>query len=170
MVNNYGRPRQRQSHRNHSLTVLDFSIPPSRLSRFKVNSGEYKLMGLAPVASLAIVMSFETIVDLKADGSYKLEMPYFNYCTGLTMTNGKFDRLFGQPPRSEDDFHTQKHMDIAASAQVVLEEAVLALRHLLAELMIPLPRTASICGPGRGDRNLFGQQGLKIRVVSKRPQ
>jgi carbamoyltransferase len=100
---------------------------------FRVNSGEYKLMGLAPYGEPRFRnLIRDNLIDLKPDGSFRLDMSYFNYCTGLTMTNGKFERLFGLPVRSEDAPLTQDHMDIAASVQVVLEEAVLALTRALA--------------------------------------
>src|SRR6202043_9329 len=74
----------------------------------------------------------DNLIDLKPDGSFRLDMSYFNYCPGLTMTNAKFDRLFGMPPRDEREPLTQTHMDIAASAQVVLEEVMLLLTRGLA--------------------------------------
>ena len=100
---------------------------------FRVNSGEYKLMGLAPYGDPRYrSLIRDNLIDVKDDGSFRLAMPYFNYCTGLTMTNAKFDQLFGLPVRKEDEPLTQKHMDIAASAQVVLEEVVLAMTRALA--------------------------------------
>jgi carbamoyltransferase len=95
---------------------------------FRVNSGEYKLMGLAPYGVPRYRnLIRDNLIDIKQDGSYWLDLSYFNYCTGLTMTNSKFDQLFGTPTRLEDEPLTQQHMDIAASAQAVLEEAVLAM-------------------------------------------
>lgn len=94
---------------------------------FKVNSGEYKLMGLAPYGEpvYADIIRKE-LIDIKADGSFRLNMSYFNYCTGLTMTNKKFHKLFGGPPRKPDsDKVTQRHMDIAVSIQLVTEEVIL---------------------------------------------
>jgi carbamoyltransferase len=100
---------------------------------FRVNSGEYKLMGLAPYGNpLYCSVIRDNLIDVKSDGSFRLAMPYFNYCTGLTMTNAKFAELFGLPVRDESEPLTQKHMDIAASAQVVLEEVVLAMTRSLA--------------------------------------
>lgn len=98
---------------------------------FKVNSGEYKLMGLAPYGEPKYVdLILETMVHLQEDGSLWLDMSYFNYCQGLTMTSEKFHRLLGGPPREPESFLTQKHMDIAASVQVLCEEVVLrAARH-----------------------------------------
>jgi carbamoyltransferase len=100
---------------------------------FRVNSGEYKLMGLAPYGEPRLRnLIRDNLIDLKPDGSFRLDMSYFNYCTGLTMTNEKFDRLLGLPARGENDPLTSQHMDIAASAQAVLEDAVLALTRALA--------------------------------------
>ena len=94
---------------------------------FKVNSGEYKLMGLAPYGKPVFKdIILEKLMDLKEDGSFKLDMQYFNYATGLTMTNNKFSKIFGQPVRDpKKDLLTQFHMDIASSIQSVTEEIVL---------------------------------------------
>ena len=100
---------------------------------FKVNSGEYKVMGLAPYGRpLYAQKIFDHIIDLKADGSFRLNLEFFNYCTGLTMTNRKFDRLFDGPARKPEELLTQRHMDLAASVQVVLEEVVVRMAHSLA--------------------------------------
>ena len=100
---------------------------------FRVNSGEYKLMGLAPYGNPRYCdLIRDNLIDVKSDGSFRLAMQYFNYCTGLTMTNDSFERLFGVPTRDESEPLTQQHMDIAASAQVVLEEVVLAMTRGLA--------------------------------------
>lgn len=93
---------------------------------FKVNSGEYKVMGLAPYGEPVYVKDiYHHLIDLKEDGSYFLNMNYFNYLAGLTMTSEKFHRLFGQPPRKEGDPLTQFHMDLARSLQEVTEEIML---------------------------------------------
>lgn len=94
---------------------------------FKVNSGEYKLMGLAPYGEPKYAdLIKKELVDIKDDGSFKLDLRYFNYCTGLTMTNGRFHDLFGGPPRRPDkDKIEQRHMDIASSIQLVTEEIIL---------------------------------------------
>ncbi len=93
---------------------------------FKVNSGEYKLTGLAPYGEPKYVnFILERLLDLKDDGSFRMNMSYFNYCQGLTMTSGKFERLFGGPPRKPEDPITQRHMDLAASIQRVTEEIML---------------------------------------------
>ena len=90
-------------------------------------------MGLAPYGNPRYrSLIRDNLIDVKGDGSFRLAMPYFNYCTGLTMTSAKFEELFGLPARNEDDKLTQEHMDIAASAQVVLEEVVLAMTRGLA--------------------------------------
>jgi carbamoyltransferase len=102
---------------------------------FKVNSGEYKLMGLAPYGEPKHVdLILDQIIDLKDDGSFRMDMSYFNYCQGLTMTSKKFEKLFGGPPRSPETLLTQRDMDIAASIQVVTEEILLRMaRHVHAE-------------------------------------
>ena len=94
---------------------------------FKVNSGEYKLMGLAPYGEPKYAdLIKKELIDIKEDGSFKLNMKYFNYCVGLTMTNKRFDRLFGGPPqKTGSDKFDQRHIDIARSIQVVTEEIVL---------------------------------------------
>ena len=93
---------------------------------FKVNSGEYKVMGLAPYGEPKYVDAiYRELIDLKEDGSFKLNQEYFNYLTGLTMTNGGFSRLFGGPPRVPESKLTQREMDLARSVQVVCEEIVL---------------------------------------------
>jgi len=102
---------------------------------FKVNSGEYKMMGLAPYGNPTykdVIMSH--IVDVKDDGSFHMNMEYFNYCAGLTMTNKKFHALFGAPPRAPESGLTQRHMDIARSVQEVTEEIMLrSSRHIRKE-------------------------------------
>jgi carbamoyltransferase len=99
---------------------------------FKVNSGEYKLMGLAPYGEPGYVDLIEReLIDIKPDGSFHLNMGYFNYATGLTMTNKRFHSLFGHPPRAPESELTQFHMDIARSIQAVTEKVVLALARSL---------------------------------------
>lgn len=102
---------------------------------FKVNSGEYKLMGLAPYGDPKYVdLIREKLIDIKPDGSFRLNMEYFNYCQGLTMTSRRFDELFGGPPRQPESPLTQREMDLAASVQVVTEEILLKMtRHIHAE-------------------------------------
>ncbi len=114
----------------HSLGLLYSAF--TYFCGFKVNSGEYKLMGLAPYGEPRYVdLILEKLVDLKDDGALHMDMTYFNYCQGLTMTSRKFDRLFGGPPRKPESQLTQREMDLAASVQAVTEEAMLrAGRHV----------------------------------------
>jgi carbamoyltransferase len=109
----------------HSLGLLYSAF--TYYTGFKVNSGEYKVMGLAPYGTPKYKdIILEKLLDLKEDGSFRIKMKYFNYATGLTMTNDKFSKLFGHPVRNPDkDLLTQFHMDIAASVQAVTEEIVL---------------------------------------------
>ena len=114
----------------HSLGLLYSAF--TYYTGFKVNSGEYKLMGLAPYGDPKYVELIEDhLIDLKEDGTYRLDMQYFNYCTGLTMTNKRFDTLFGGPPRAPESKITQREMDLAASIQVVTEKVVLRLAETL---------------------------------------
>src|SRR6185436_11957036 len=93
---------------------------------FKVNSGEYKVMGLAPYGEPKYVdLIYKELMELRDDGSFRLNQKYFNYLTGLTMTNGEFDKLFGGPPRQPESKLTQKEMDLARSVQTVCEEVML---------------------------------------------
>ena len=102
---------------------------------FRVNSGEYKLMGLAPYGEPKYAdLIHERLIDLKEDGSFRMEMSYFNYCQGLTMTSKKFDQLFGGPPRKPESPLTQREMDLAASIQVVTEEILLRMSRHVHEL------------------------------------
>src|SRR6202167_2820300 len=115
----------------HSLGLLYSAF--TYYCGFKVNSGEYKLMGLAPYGKPVYQdVICRRLMDLKPDGSFWLNMDYFNYCQGLTMTNRRFDALFGLPPRQPEELLTQHHMDIAASIQAVLEEVILRLTRSLA--------------------------------------
>ena len=110
----------------HSLGLLYSAF--TYYTGFKVNSGEYKLMGLAPYGEPKYVnLIFEHLIDLKEDGTFRLNMSYFNYATGLTMTNNKFAKLFGGQARKSEAEISQKVMDIACSIQVVTEEVVLRL-------------------------------------------
>jgi carbamoyltransferase len=117
-------------HFPHSLGLLYSAF--TYYTGFKVNSGEYKVMGLAPYGEPRYVdVILENLIDLKEDGSYKLNMAYFNYCAGLTMTNRRFHKLFGGPPRRPESKLTKRDMDIARSIQVVTEEVVLrSVRHV----------------------------------------
>ena len=127
----------KEIHFPHSLGLLYSAF--TYYTGFKVNSGEYKLMGLAPYGEPKYVSKiFEHLVDVKPDGSFRLNLDYFDYCTGLTMTNRRFHKLFGLSPRKPSELLTQEHMDLAASIQTVLEEIMLRLtRALAAETGIP---------------------------------
>lgn len=117
-------------HFPHSLGLL-YSAFTYYLG-FKVNSGEYKVMGLAPYGEPKYAQTIlDHLIDLKDDGSYHLDQRYFDYCTGLRMTSAAFDDLFGAPPRQPEDPLTQRHMDLAASVQAVTEEAVLRMTRTL---------------------------------------
>ncbi|MDA9072895.1 carbamoyltransferase [Pelagibacteraceae bacterium] len=124
---------KKELHFPHSLGLLYSAF--TYYTGFKVNSGEYKLMGLAPYGEPKYKdLIFQELVDLKDDGTFRLNMKYFNYATGLTMTNKHFSNLFGMPVRNSDnDLLTEFHMDIAASIQAVTEEIVLKLTSSTAE-------------------------------------
>lgn len=110
----------------HSLGLLYSAF--TYYTGFKVNSGEYKLMGLAPYGEPKYIDKIlDNLIDIKPDGTFRLNMEYFNYATGLTMTNEKFSQLFGAPPRQPEGKLTQREMDIASSIQWVTEEVVLRL-------------------------------------------
>lgn len=108
----------------HSLGLLYSAF--TYYTGFKVNSGEYKVMGLAPYGEPKYVdLIYDYLIDLKEDGSFHLDQSYFNYCAGLTMTNEKFDKLFGGPARKPESRVTQREMDLARSVQVVTEEIMM---------------------------------------------
>ncbi len=114
----------------HSLGLLYSAF--TYYTGFKVNSGEYKVMGLAPYGEPKYgKLIFEHLIDVKPDGSFKLNLDYFSYCTGLTMTDERFDVLFGGPVRRADQLLEQRHMDLAASIQAVTDEVVLRLTRAL---------------------------------------
>jgi carbamoyltransferase len=120
----------KEIHFPHSLGLLYSAF--TYYTGFKVNSGEYKVMGLAPYGEPKYASRiFEHLLDVKPDGSFRLDLSYFDYCTGLTMTNGRFDELFGGPPRKPEELLTQRHMDLAASVQAVTDEVVLRLTRAL---------------------------------------
>jgi carbamoyltransferase len=121
----------REIHFPHSLGLLYSAF--TYYTGFKVNSGEYKVMGLAPYGKPVFAPQIrDHLIDVKADGSFHLNLDYFDYCTGSTMTNDRFHRLFGGPPRRPSEQLTQRHMDLAASIQVVLDDVVLRLTRSLA--------------------------------------
>lgn len=135
----------------HSLGLLYSAF--TYFTGFKVNSGEYKLMGLAPYGEPKYQdIILKELMDLKPDGSYKLNMRYFNYCQGLTMTNRHFAKLFGGPPRQPDGPLTQREMDLAASVQKVTEEVVL--------------RTARHIHAQTGESNLVLAGGVALNCVA----
>ncbi len=113
-----------EQHFPHSLGLLYSAF--TYFTGFKVNSGEYKLMGLAPYGEPKYVQTiYDELIDLKADGSFRMNLDYFNFCAGLTMTNRRFSRLFGGPPRKPESRLTRREMDLARSVQEVTEEIVL---------------------------------------------
>jgi carbamoyltransferase len=127
----------KELHFPHSLGLLYSAF--TYYTGFRVNSGEYKLMGLAPYGEPKFAgLILEKLIDLKDDGTFRLDQAYFDYCTGLTMTNERFDALFGHPARKPEELLTQFQMDIAASIQAVTEEVILRLaRSIRAETGLP---------------------------------
>lgn len=114
----------------HSIGLLYSAF--TYYTGFKVNSGEYKVMGLAPYGEPKYVKAiYEHLLDLKPDGTFRLNMDYFNYCTGLTMTGNRFDKVFGGPPRKAESKLSQREMDLARSVQEVTEEVMLRLSRTL---------------------------------------
>ena len=148
----------KEIHFPHSLGLLYSAF--TYYTGFKVNSGEYKVMGLAPYGEPKYVTLIkEHLIDIKEDGSFHLNMDYFEYCTGDTMTNARFDALFGGPARSPETGLTQREMDLAASVQAITEEVVLKLakdirrttsqKHLcLAQVLLQLSIAREGCGSG----------------------
>jgi len=138
-------------HFPHSLGLLYSAF--TYYTGFRVNSGEYKLMGLAPYGTpLYKDLILECLMDLKEDGSFRLDMSYFNYCQGLTMTSAKLHRLLGGPPRQSESPVTQREMDLAASIQAVTEQVVL--------------RTASHVHRATNMRNLVLAGGVALNCVA----
>ena len=117
----------------HSLGLLYSAF--TYFTGFKVNSGEYKVMGLAPYGEPKYVQRiYDHLIDLKDDGSFRMNMDYFDYCAGLTMTNDRFAALFDGPPREPEADLTQREMDLARSVQEVTEEIMLRMgRHVKKE-------------------------------------
>lgn len=121
---------EREIHFPHSLGLLYSAF--TYYTGFKVNSGEYKVMGLAPYGQPRFAqLILDKLIDVKPDGSFRLDMSYFDYCTGLRMTNARFDALLGAPARKPEEPLDQRHMDLAASIQAVTEEVVLRLSRSL---------------------------------------
>jgi carbamoyltransferase len=141
----------KEIHFPHSLGLLYSAF--TYYAGFKVNSGEYKLMGLAPYGSPRFRdLILDNLIDLKADGSFRLDLSYFDYCVGLRMTNPKFDQLLGGPARKPESPLTQRDMDLAASIQSATEEVILRLtRALVAET---------------GSRNLCLAGGVALNCVA----
>ncbi len=138
-------------HFPHSLGLLYSAL--TYYTGFKVNSGEYKVMGLAPYGEPKYAqLILDNLIDLKPDGSFRLDMSYFDYCTGFTMTNDRLAGLFGEPVRAPDQLLTPFHMDVAASIQAVLDEAVLRLTRSLAKQT--------------GSRNLCLAGGVALNCVA----
>jgi carbamoyltransferase len=122
----------KEIHFPHSLGLLYAAF--TGYTGFKANSGEYKVMGLAPYGEPRFVQTIlDHLIDVKPDGSFRLDQSYFDYCTGLKMTNKRFDALFGGPARLPDEPLTQRHLDLAASIQAVTEEVVLRLTRSIAD-------------------------------------
>jgi carbamoyltransferase len=138
-------------HFPHSLGLLYSAV--TYYTGFKVNSGEYKVMGLAPYGEPKYAkLILDNLIDLKPDGSFRLDMSYFDYCTGLTMTADRFPPLFGAPVRRPEQLLTQFHMDMAASVQAVLDEAVLRMTRSLSKQT--------------GSRNLCMAGGVALNCVT----
>ncbi len=141
----------KEIHFPHSLGLLYSAI--TYYTGFKVNSGEYKVMGLAPYGKpIYADLIKKHLIDIKQDGSFALDMSYFNYCTGLTMTSKKFDKVFGGPPRQPESELTQREMDLAASVQAVTEEVVIKLAKGIAK--------------STGQRNLCLAGGVALNCVA----
>ena len=142
---------QREIHFPHSLGLLYSAF--TYYTGFKVNSGEYKLMGLAPYGEPRYVDQIcSHLIDVKDDGSFRLNLDYFDYCTGLKMTNDRFADLFGGPARRAEEPLTQKHMDLAASIQKVTEDIMLKLTRAVAKQT--------------GQRNLCLAGGVALNCVA----
>jgi carbamoyltransferase len=141
----------KEIHFPHSIGLLYSAF--TYYTGFKVNSGEYKVMGLAPYGEPKFVKLIKDhLIDVKEDGSFALDMSYFNYCTDLTMTSEKFDDLFGGPPRKKESTLTQREMDLAASIQSVVEEVVIKL--------------AKGAAKATGEKNLCLAGGVALNCVA----
>ena len=141
----------REIHFPHSLGLLYSAF--TYYTGFKVNSGEYKVMGLAPYGEPRYLdLIKQKLIDIKDDGTFRLNLDYFDYCTGLTMTNARFDALFGAPPRKPEAPLTQREMDLAASVQAVTEEVVLKL--------------AAAVARETGEKNLCLAGGVALNCVA----
>lgn len=142
---------RQEIHFPHSLGLLYSAF--TYYTGFRVNSGEYKLMGLAPYGEPRYASLIrDHLIDVKPDGSFRLNIEYFDFCTGLTMTNAKFDALFGGPARPPESLLTQRDMDLAASVQLVIEEIILKITSSLAK--------------ESGERNLCLAGGVALNCVA----
>jgi carbamoyltransferase len=142
---------EREIHFPHSLGLLYSAF--TYYTGFKVNSGEYKVMGLAPYGEPRYAQTIrDHLIDVKDDGSFRLNLDYFDYCTGLTMTNERFATLFGGPARRPEERLTQREMDLAASIQAVTEEVVLKLAQAIAR--------------DTGEKNLCLAGGVALNCVA----
>ena len=141
----------REIHFPHSLGLLYSAF--TYYTGFRVNSGEYKVMGLAPYGEPKYAQQImDNVIDVKEDGSFRLDLSYFDFCTGLRMTNEKFDALFGAPARDPESLLTQREMDLAASIQAVTEEIVLRLGRSIAK--------------DTGEKNLCLAGGVALNCVA----
>jgi carbamoyltransferase len=141
----------KEIHFPHSLGLLYSAF--TYYTGFKVNSGEYKVMGLAPYGEPRFVKQIKDhLIDIKEDGSFRLNLDYFDYCTGLRMTNAKFDEVFGAPARTPEQRLTQREMDLAASIQAVTEEVVIKLARGIAR--------------DSGEKNLCLAGGVALNCVA----
>ena len=141
----------KEIHFPHSLGLLYSAF--TYYTGFKVNSGEYKVMGLAPYGEPKYAEAILTnLVDVKEDGTFRLNLDYFDYCTGLKMTSSKFDELFGGPPRKPEQWLTQREMDLAASIQLVTEQIMSKLTRAIAK--------------STGERNLCLAGGVALNCVA----
>ena len=142
---------QKEIHFPHSLGLLYSAL--TYYTGFKVNSGEYKVMGLAPYGEPKYAKLIrDHLIDIKEDGSFALDMSFFDYCTGLTMTNERFNTLFGGPPRKPESELTQREMDLAASIQAITEEVVIKLAKGIAKTT--------------GEKNLCLAGGVALNCVA----
>jgi len=152
----------KELHFPHSLGLLYSAF--TYFTGFRVNSGEYKLMGLAPYGQPKYKeVILNELIDLKEDGSFRLNMKYFNYCAGLTMTNKKFEKLFGGPPRKPETNITQREMDIACSIQQVTEEIMVR----MARFTKNLTGQDNLCLAGGVSLNCVGNSKILREKIFK---
>ncbi|MDC3323499.1 carbamoyltransferase [Gammaproteobacteria bacterium] len=141
----------KEIHFPHSIGLLYSAF--TYYTGFRVNSGEYKLMGLAPYGEPKFInLIKDNLIEIKEDGSFHLNMQYFDYCTGMKMTNKKFNKLFGGPPRNPEEEITQHHMNLASSVQKIIEEVVIKISRNIAK--------------ETGEKNLCLAGGVALNCVS----